>query len=550
VSGALVRLVRADVRERMRRHSFLITLGLTLYAAYMFLPPNHAPYATLNLAGHRGIYNSAWVGCLVAMLAQSFLTLAGFYLVKNAVERDRRTGVGQILAATPLSGPTYLLSKLLSNFAILSAMVGVMVIAAGAIQLVRGEDTHLQLVTLVSPFILVTLPTMALVAALAVFFEVVPFLRGGMGNVVYFFVWIFGLSLPAAAHQGRMNAPLGTEMFVPQMQSACHAAYPDYPGVTGGLAMGFNIKDHGVWDLQTFVWQGVHWTPDMVAWRLAWLAAALALTMLAALLFDRFDPARSTTKDTTRKASQKASRQTSTSPTGLQEGFPGTAPDERPLTPAPRRATAMATTAVRAGQARFGALVRAELRIMMQGVSRWWYLVALAITVLSLFVPLVGVRLFLLPFAAIWPLLHWSPLGTREVRYGTDALLFSSPRPLTRLLLAQWLAGVLLALAMMAGAATRFALVGQPLSLAALAVGALFVPSLALAFGTWSGSAKLFEVIYLMLWYGGPMNRVPVIDYLGTTQPKAGTAPVVAFLALTIAMMTLALLGRRRQLHR
>ena len=122
---ALVQLVRGDVLERARRHSFLVTLGLTLYAAYMFLPPNHAPYATLNLAGHRGIYNSAWVGCLVAMLAQSFLTLAGFYLVKNAVERDRRTGVGQILAATPLSGPTYLLSKLLSNFAILSAMVGV-----------------------------------------------------------------------------------------------------------------------------------------------------------------------------------------------------------------------------------------------------------------------------------------------------------------------------------------------------------------------------------------------------------------------------------------
>ena len=65
---ALFQLVRADFLERVRRQSFLVTLGFAIFAAYMFLPPNHARYATLNLAGHRGIYNSAWVGSLVAML--------------------------------------------------------------------------------------------------------------------------------------------------------------------------------------------------------------------------------------------------------------------------------------------------------------------------------------------------------------------------------------------------------------------------------------------------------------------------------------------------
>src|SRR5262245_27604207 len=125
MSGArvLVQLMRADFLECMRRHSFLVTLGLTLYAAYMFLPPNHAKYATLNLGGHRGIYNSAWVGTLVAMMTVSFLSLAGFYLVKNAVERDRQTGVGPVLAATPLASTVYLLGKWLSNFAVLATMV-------------------------------------------------------------------------------------------------------------------------------------------------------------------------------------------------------------------------------------------------------------------------------------------------------------------------------------------------------------------------------------------------------------------------------------------
>src|SRR5262249_46953150 len=93
MSGLLLlgRLARADFLERIRRHSFLVTLGFTVFSGYMFLPPNHSTYATLNLSGHRGIYNSAWVGSLVAMLSVTFLALAGFYLVKNAVEHDRRT---------------------------------------------------------------------------------------------------------------------------------------------------------------------------------------------------------------------------------------------------------------------------------------------------------------------------------------------------------------------------------------------------------------------------------------------------------------------------
>ena len=41
------------------------------------------------------------------------------------------------------------------------------------------------------PFLAVALPYMALIAALAVVFETVPWLRGAVGNVVYFFVWIF-----------------------------------------------------------------------------------------------------------------------------------------------------------------------------------------------------------------------------------------------------------------------------------------------------------------------------------------------------------------------
>src|SRR2546425_140826 len=122
--------------------------------------------------------------------------------------RREQPGVGAILAATPMPGPFYLLGKMLSNFAVLATMVAVLALVAGVMQVVRGEDPHVRLLPLVTPFVLVTLPIMGLVAALAVFFEVTPGLRGGLGNIAYFFLWMAALSLSAAEGRGDPREPV------------------------------------------------------------------------------------------------------------------------------------------------------------------------------------------------------------------------------------------------------------------------------------------------------------------------------------------------------
>ena len=81
------------------------------------------------------------------------------------------------------------------------------------------------------------------------------------------------------------------------------------------------------------------------------------------------------------------------------------------------------------------------------------------------------------------------------------------------------------------------------------AAGALFIPSLALALGTWSGSSKLFEVVYTMWWYVGPMNQVPALDFTGASGDGAPPAMPLRYLALAAVLLTLAVVGRRRQLE-
>src|SRR5215207_4935936 len=179
-------LARADFFERVRRYSFLVMVGLVVFLGYQTAIGNMA----LALGLYRGEFNSAWVGAMMSLIATFFIGWFGFYLVKGSVARDRETGVGQIMATTPLSRPFYMLGKWISNFAVLMMTVVILVIFGLLIQLINGESTQLNLGAYLSPFVFIVMPLMGVVAAVAVLFESIPFLSAGFGNVVYFFTFV------------------------------------------------------------------------------------------------------------------------------------------------------------------------------------------------------------------------------------------------------------------------------------------------------------------------------------------------------------------------
>jgi MYXO-CTERM domain-containing protein len=80
-------------------------------------------------------------------------------------------------------------------------------------------------------------------------------------------------------------------------------------------------------------------------------------------------------------------------------------------------------------------------------------------------------------------------------------------------------------------------------SVAAWLAGALFIPSLALALGIWSGGSKTFEAIYVAWWYIGPAHQIPGLDFMGTT--PASSSP--AAYSMAAALLLVAAYWRRRQ---
>lgn len=517
-------IARADFLERVRRYSFLFTLAFALYLGYLATAGN----LVLQVGNMRGIFNSAWIGALLAMVAGSFISLAGFYFVKNTIDRDRQTRVGQILAATPISNFTYALGKALSNLAVLALMIAVLTLSGVAMQLIAGEDRHIALSALIAPFVLFALPAMAVVAAIAVLFETIPFLRSGFGNIAYFFLWIAGLSVPLAT--GRHTSDLvGISVVADSARNAAHLSLQD-GGVTFSLTFGQFDKP-----VSTFVWDGLAWTPEIIISRLAWLGVALVVITLSAFLFDRFDPSRTRA----RRAAQSLPPPEPVSVT----------PQDRVLDPVHVRSAMLTPLQAQRPHSRFFSIAVAELRLMLAGQKWWWYAVAIGLTVAAAIVPSASARGMVLALAWIWPVLLWSSMGVREMREQTYQLIFSAPHPVSRQLPAIWAAGVALALLTGAGFGLRALFSGNVLTLLAWVVGALFIPTLALSLGVWTGTSKPFEIIYTLLWYIGPLHAMPTLDFMGSAPATATTHYPLIYLALAALLAVAAAAGRFRQIH-
>jgi hypothetical protein len=526
-------IARADFLERVRRYSFLLTLLFATFLGYSAATGR----IMIQLGGHRGVYTSAWVGALVALVTTCWVSLVGFYIVKGAIDRDRQTGVGQVLAATPLSKPTYALGKFLSNFAVLTSMVLVLAGAAVVMQIFLREDPRLDLFALLSPFVIVALPAMLLTAAVAVLFETLPVLRGGVGNVVWFFVWAFlGVALSAVTGIKWLD-PLGNMTMADSMISGAYAHIPDYKG---GFA--FTIADKPVQVVQSFRWEGVPWTASQILLRLAWCGVAIVLVLFAAVVFDRFDSSRLLGR-AGRKAVEAAAGGTAANAVNALIDIS--------VRQTAARIAAPRLTALTRGErsSAFGRLVVAELKLATKGLHWWWYAVAAGLLIAQATAPIAVARQQLLGTSWLWLVLVWSGMGARETRFGTRALLFSSARVLPRQLLASWLAGFALAVLFGSAAGLRIFATQGFAALVPWIAGAALLPSMALALGVFSGTSKPFEGILTAMWYIGPMNRVSGIDYTGSSNAAAATHYAVMYLLIAATLLVATAAIRARQIR-
>jgi hypothetical protein len=274
-------MILGDYKQRTRSYSFLITLAISLYIAYTFVPPPDAPYTTMRVGMYVGNYNATWVGYITASMTSVFLSLIGFFLVNNSVRKDVETEVGMIIATTQVSNFRYLLSKMMSNLLVLLTIVAVVLLVSIGVFFFRSPGGEFHLASFLLPYLFVTVPAMVFISALAIITEVLLG-RKAVLQYIGFFV-LFNIML------GTIQTNKGTDILTwldPFGVKVVTRGLEEYvannlhaEGTVTSMAFIFGSKEK----LKYFEFNGFEWPVPFVFSRLVWMLLSMGLVYGGAL---------------------------------------------------------------------------------------------------------------------------------------------------------------------------------------------------------------------------------------------------------------------------
>jgi hypothetical protein len=490
---------------RLRSAATPIALLAFFAAAFFWIPDPEGRAASLTwqLPGGRvqaPLYSAAYVGFALAILSGVVLAMGGFYLVAGSVRRDRQRGIGAILAATPLSKAEYLGGKFAAHFVYL-LVLDVLALGAGFIAFVWHGTGAFNPIKFAVPYLLLTVPAMAICASLAVLFDVTPVLRSRGGLVIWFFVFLFGLMwVPMNLVGLDVDSPRPIAMRRPVLDPAGLGTAEwlvrgTIPPEATGVSSGHVVMSQPI---ERVPWPGVSITAGLLAMRALNLLIALLPLLPAILIFDRFDPAR---------GRRRARRP------GLIARFAAKFARRRGEIAAPDLPAAAVTLTPVSPRPSTRAAVLAEARLIWESASFVKWPLAVAAMLAGLTPGNFSQAVFLMLLVPVI-----SEAAAREKLAGTGALVFSQPGVPRSPVLWKTAAVGLVVLALGAPLAVRSFLVSPARGLACVG-GLCAIAAISVATGSLTSGGKLFTGLYLVVWYMG-LSNLAAADFTSALSAK------------------------------
>ncbi|RYF21193.1 MAG: hypothetical protein EOO42_11000 [Flavobacteriales bacterium] len=521
----LYTIIKADYLQRTRSYSFLITLAVTLFIAYAFIPAQDAGYTTLSASGYKGAYNSAWVGYVSGIMTTVMLTYYGFLLVNSGIKKDIETEVGLIIATSPISNFRYLLGKQLSNYMVLLTIAGVTFVVSIAMFFFRGVGYPFIWSNFLLPYLFFAVPALFLVSSLAVVGEVFLRKRSVLQFIAYFALCGICMSLinnKSGVEPSGFFDPFGLNLITKSVVNHINTLYNEQ---IQDVSFGFIFN--GQKSYKIFEWEGLNWTAAFMLSRLLWMGFGVLLIFISAKFFHRFDFRQST------KVSNK------------KKGIPAVVS----VTPVNQHLEISRAT-LPPIEFDYGifSFVKTELLLLIRQGNKWLWVFNFGLWVAMCFVPLAIAHAYLLPILLFLQVTRWSELATKENTNRVHYFAFASYQPLQRLLPAQILSGIVLAIALSLPVMVRSVLNGDGIAVINIVNGAALVVLLAVALGIASGGKKLFEILFFFLTYS-VLNKVPVTDYLGSLPESKTVFFVMVVLAINLLLLAISVVKRRYEIR-
>ena len=484
-------IVKADYLQRTRSYAFLITLAITVYIAYLFVPAHTAGYTTLSVPGYKAAFNAAWVGYVSAIMTTVMLSFYGFLLVNNSIKKDIETEVGLIIATSQMTNFQYLLSKHISNYLVLLSITACIIVTSMVMFFVRGEGHPFILGHFIWPYVIFALPALFLVAALAVVAEVFLGKRSILQFIIYFFLCgavIGGINTTNKDGKNDIFDPFGLSTMTNSVKNQLNSTYKEE---IDEVSFGFIFKKPE--PFQSFEWQGLKWKSSFLFSRLLWICLALGLVYFSSFFFHRFDFNQAPVKGKKKRLEKEHAVLQPVKSAGINMSLLPPMIADYSILP----------------------FIKTELLLLVRKGNKWFWLVNGALWLSTFFVPLPVAHTYLLPVLWFLQVSRWSDIATREKTGRLHYFTYASYRPLFRMLPAQILAGIVLAILLALPVMLRYTFLLDYHIVGYILNGSFLVVLSAIFLGMISGGKKLFEISFFLLTYA-VLNQLPSADYLGT----------------------------------
>jgi hypothetical protein len=273
-----------EVRLRTRRLSTLFAVMAMIVVSWAMIVDPKTGSSLISINNARVLYTSSALAMGSASLLSFLLALIGFYLVRGRIVEDIRSGIGSVIAATPVGNGLFLFSRWLGGVAymlllIMAAMCSIMVL-----QVLRG-DGPIQFGVYLQTYLLVLGPMIFFAVGAAILFDSTPFLMGKAGDLIYFIAWVFQISLISKIEQ--LSGGISSWLFLDFSGLVTTVFAFKTHLMTTNFSLGASTFDPTI---APIILPVSMWTSDMVMMRFGSAALALCVLLPAIPLFHRFSP--------------------------------------------------------------------------------------------------------------------------------------------------------------------------------------------------------------------------------------------------------------------
>ncbi len=223
------------------------------------------------------VLTSAMLGVWLGIVVTTLLLPVGYIYLRANTNRRQPWQVEEVTAAPRIA---MLLGRFAADAAVLLGTLGTLTLAGWFLGWLMVSGPY-SLWQIAYPLWLIATPPLIMLAALRILFDALPWLRGALGDLAYFFLWMASIVMPLVG--ANQPSSLTSNLF-------------DHPGFVRPLAGPepageMNVQIGGV-DPATLkpgridldVRAGLH-APGYIAARLAWVGIAVAMVLIAGLIY-------------------------------------------------------------------------------------------------------------------------------------------------------------------------------------------------------------------------------------------------------------------------